>query len=379
MMDSSKFSVTQVNAYIKQCLETDPVLQDIWIVGEITNLKCYALGEQIYFNLSDGQSCINCVVYGTFFKNIGFKLENGLTVIARGKIKTFQKKGTYTFQIAYLTKSGQGDQSKSIEALKKKLVAEGLFDPDHKVSIPLYCQRIGLLTAPDSAAMWDFISIARSQAPHLIFYIIPSVVQGPGCAGSVMSGIEMAERFGELDVLVLLRGGGSAEDLAGFNDEALVRRVFACSIPVISAIGHEVDYTLVDFVADYRAATPTAAAQLVVAPYAKLREGLIKIVTYVGEKVRGICESRRDQLMMILSDFERGLDQKITSEKVLVDRLLDRLALTNPLHKLQQGYSIARLLSTREVLTSITQIRSDDSVITTLKDGQFQSKVEKKL
>ena len=371
-------SVTDINSYIKNCIEFDENLSDIWIKGEITNLKAYHLGQQLYFNLSDGQSQINCVIYSNFLDNIDFKLENGLQVYVRGKMKVFHKRGSLSFQVAYMTKEGQGKLSQEFEKLKAQLLKEGLFEPEQKKNIPPYPTRIGLVTAYDSAAMWDFVRVCKQRAPHIHITVSPATVQGVSAPQSIMSALETFQyQSSPQDIVAVIRGGGSAEDLAAFNDETLVRYIAAYPLPLISGIGHEVDYTLTDFVSDFRSPTPTAVAQKVSEPilnwrltlHDKLeRKRLIIKDTFLWYKEN--CSGLLDQADQIVTHKFEKIDQKIQHLSSTVEHC-------NPLHKLRQGYSITRTEKTGEIIKSVNQLTIDDTIETQLSDGKYNATITK--
>jgi len=200
-------TVSELNQLIKNILESELLLNDIWVSGEISNLRRYSMGKQIFFSLMDGQSQVNCVLYDNFQKGLAFEPQNGMLVQARGKIKVFHRKGTYTLQVAFMLEAGQGKLSSDFDKLKQRLNAEGLFSAELKKAIPKYPERIGLITAQDSAAFWDFVRIAKASAPHLKLTLIPAVMQGPLSPESVIEGVTLADRHGNFDTVVVLRGG----------------------------------------------------------------------------------------------------------------------------------------------------------------------------
>jgi len=370
-------SVSELNFYIKNLLETDLFLQDIWVLGEITNLKHYRIGGQIYFNLTDGESRINCVVYENFWQNMKFEPREGSKVVARGKLRLFQKKGTYIFQVFFMMKEGEGAVNQQFEELKKKLYQEGLFAEERKQALPLYPLKVGLITAADSAAMWDFWTIVQDVAPNIKCVLIPAVMQGKDCPGSVIKALDLVQQYHKLDLVIILRGGGDPQDLAGFNDEALVRYIAGFKLPVVAAIGHEVDYSLVDLVADLRLPTPTAAAQYLVSNYQNLERNAKEYLNLLTEKIEFKMKEIENIIKEIYTKSKRVLDGQQENAKMRLNYLLKRLENVDPLHKLQQGYGISKIFETGEIIKSVKQIKGGQLLQTKLYDGEFKSVVEK--
>lgn len=257
-------SVSQLNTYIKRILSTDPILCNIAVKGEVSNLTKHASGHW-YFSLKDDDSRINCFLPSSRVPALRFDLDEGMEITAFGNVSVYERGGSYSLQIRDIEAEGEGTLKQAFEKLKRKLEEEGLFDPAHKRPIPSQPRRIGVVTSPTGAAIRDIISTVRRRNPSVDILLYPALVQGEGSAKSVCEGIEtLNSRFPELDLLIVGRGGGSAEDLWTFNEESVARAVYASKIPVISAVGHEIDYVITDYVADLRGATPTAAAELAV-------------------------------------------------------------------------------------------------------------------
>lgn len=374
-MKNQLFSVSDINFYIKNLLESDVILDDIWVVGELSNVKAYTKGGQIYFTLSDGQSQLSSVMYDTYSSQLPFTLKDGLQVVARGKIKLFHKKGYYVFQCAYMALQGIGNQTKAFEQLKAQLLKEGLFDPERKKSIPKYPEKVGLITGENSAAQWDFVSICHQLTPHIQMILIPAIMQGVQSADSVMRALDQAELYPGLDILFILRGGGSSEDLASFNDEALVRRVARCTLPTISAIGHEVDYTLTDFVADLRMPTPGAAARHIAQPYLEFKTNLTDQLERLPQQFQNLIDVKRDYLMQSLADIYDLIEEKFLNTKQKIEYFMVRLEQSNPLRKIRQGYTITRLLNQQKIIKSIADVSKNQIIVTQVSDGTFQSKI----
>jgi len=366
-MQKRQMSVSQINEYIKNLLESDMILLDIWVIGELTNVKAFPKGGQVYFTITDGNSQLNCVIYESNLTHLTFKLMDGLKINARGKIKLFHKKGYYVFQCNFLMQEGAGKLSLEFEQLKAKLLSEGLFDQNRKKAIPQFPETIGLITAWDSAAMWDFVKITNLNAGHIKLTVIPAIVQGERCANSVIQAINQAD--GKFDLLVIMRGGGSAEDLAGFNQEALIRRIAQCQTPIVSAIGHEVDYTLTDFVADVRMPTPTAAAQFIAQPTVALKSRLIEWIPRLTALMQGHYQTQIEQITELIQTIQSLIQDRHQIIEDQINALISRLTQTNPLHRMKQGYTITRLLANKKIIKSTRELSINQALTTEFQDG----------
>ena len=268
-------SVTQLNEYIGRILQTDPLLGNISVTGEISNLKYHSSGH-VYFSMVDDKSKVNCFLPASYAEHMRYQLGDGMEIIVRGYINVFKKGGTYTLFVRNIEISGEGNLAAAFMLLKEKLEKEGLFDPAHKKPLPTFPRKLGIITSETGAAVRDIIKIIKSRTHMTDILVFPVLVQGEGAAADIAGMIDLVnEQFGEeLELLIVGRGGGSMEDLWAFNEEIVARAIFRSQIPIISAVGHEIDFTIADFVADCRAATPTAAAEMAVPDTEKLRERL---------------------------------------------------------------------------------------------------------
>lgn len=367
------FSPSEINTYIKQLLEFDESLNDCWVEGEITNCRFYQKGQQYYFNLNDGQSQINCVIYATFLDLLTFEPTDGIKVRARGKIKTFHKRGTYSLQIAFMEQKGKGSLAEQFEALKKQLFSEGLFDVKFKKSLPKYPKCIGLITAKKSAAEQDVLTVITKAASFVNVIPRHATMQGPTSSQSVIDALKFLSSQ-PVDVVIITRGGGSVEDLASFNDEALIRFVFEYPHPVISAIGHDVDVTLLDFVADLRAQTPTAAAQNVVSFWAQAFLDLSQYFKRLSYLLNQKISDAKSELIYKLDSLQSAFRYRLNTLKNEMAHLQKRLEIANPLHKLNQGFSITR--HENKVVKSVRSVEFGDTIITQFVDGTVTAKIE---
>ena len=295
------YTVTQVNGYIKNLLDRDGLLSGVFVRGEISNYKSYPSGHH-YFSMKDEGGALRCVMFRREASRLRFRPENGMKVIAFGRVAVFPRDGQYQLYCSDLTPDGVGDLHVAFEQLKEKLFREGLFDPAHKKNIPRYPGRIALVTSSAGAAVRDMLRILGARYPLAKVLLLPVRVQGEEAAGEIASAIRYASAHALADLLITGRGGGSMEDLWCFNDERVARAIYDCTIPVISAVGHEPDVTIADFVADLRAATPSNAAELAVPDQNEIYANL----AYYEDKLMGTMEVRLDRARRELARLEIG-------------------------------------------------------------------------
>lgn len=372
-MQPTYLSPSDANALIKITLEDNPIFRDLWISGELSNVKYYAQSNITYFSLVDKESQLNCVLYGTFAQHIPFELKNGLHVSCRGKISVFHKRGSYSYQVAFMSKTGVGDKSKALQALKLKLEQEGLFDPSHKKTLPTYASHVGIITAFPSAAASDVIKQFRSLAPHISLTFISATVQGNKAPASIITALETASSY-KFDCLCIVRGGGSSEDLETFNNELVVRAISACSVPLITAIGHEQDLSLADLAADQRCSTPTEAAIMISSPYVLLKESLTHKLSQASDQLRSQLQDTITHTTTQLDRASRRLSSLNYYYKERCSQLLTTLNRANPLNKFKQGFSICTK-ENGEKVTSISSIKAKDTLTITCIDGVITTNV----
>ena len=361
-------SVTQLNEYISRVLMTDPLLGNISVTGEISNLKFHSSGH-VYFSIIDETSKINCFLPSTYVRNLNYALGDGLEVIIHGYINVYKKGGTYTLFVRSIEVAGEGNLSMAFELLKKKLDSEGLFDSKYKKPIPKFPKKIGIVTSETGAAVRDILKIIKSRTKMVDVYIFPVLVQGPEAARDIAKTLEFINnKYNDLDVLILGRGGGSTEDLWAFNEEILARAVFASKVPIISAVGHEIDFTICDFVADLRAETPTAAAEKATPDDTLYSERIdsikIGMVSDLNKKLAFsslLCEK-------YLNDMKQLITARIDKYSHKLEQLLLTLEENNPSNILSKGYAI---LEDKDgtVISSTNEIKQDTTYKLHLKDG----------
>lgn len=346
----SIYTVTQLNQEMKLLLETHPNFRNVFVRGEISNFKLHTSGH-CYFSLKDRDAAISCVMFRSDAQRLRFRPENGLSVIVRGRISAYPKTGQVQLYAADLVPDGAGALSLQFEQLKEKLYREGLFDPSHKKELPLYPNTIAIVTSPTGAAVHDMIRILRRRFPCAEVLIYPALVQGADAPASLMSALLRADRDARADVLIVGRGGGSVEDLWAFNDEGLARTIYALETPVVSAVGHEPDVTIADFVADVRAATPSAAAELVTPDCDELRQMIDSDSERSALALRRMLEKQKERL----SRAQRALSVH-TPERQIAEL---RRALAEKAHRLHQSQSHA--LDNRREQTNREKKRLDQA------------------
>lgn len=370
-MTEKFFTISEITAYLKDRFDNDDNLKNVWIKGEVSNLREYKLGRQLYLTLKDANSQISCVIFQT--SRINFSLKDHMEVIARGKITIYGKRGQYTFQISYLEPAGIGALALAYEELKNKLKAQGFFSTEYKKDIPVFCKKVGVITSPSGAALHDFVATIRQRNKSVQVIILPTTVQGDGAGPSIAKNIELANKYKKLDVLVLTRGGGSPEELWGFNEEIVAKAIFNSKIPIISAVGHEVDYTIADFVADARAATPTAAGVLV----SLSSDEYIRHILGLKDKLNQLLINKTKEKKMELADLHFNLKTNMQNlfhkKQQKLTFLIAKLEVLNPMLLAQKGYVLIKKAG--KLIKSINEVQVTDQLNLALHDGQIQAEV----
>lgn len=392
---NSVYTVSQANQYIKNMFNQDFLLNNISVRGEVSNCKYHSSGH-IYFSIKDKNGLLSCVMFAGKRRGLDFKMEEGNKVIVSGNINVYERDGKYQLYADKIEKEGTGDLYKRFIELKNELEEMGMFSDEYKKEIPKYSMNVGIVTASTGAAIQDIINISKRRNPYIRLVLYPAKVQGDGAADTIVNGIRCLDSK-NLDVIIVGRGGGSIEDLWAFNEEKVARAIFECNTPVISAVGHETDYTIADYVADMRAPTPSAAAELVVFEYNKLCE---KISSYeenmryrIDNKIRNYRNTVNDLLWKLnkmspanniqskrqrLADLEirlyDSINRKTSERRHQLELLTERLNGLSPLNKLSGGYAYVSDDKNKPV-KSIKQINADAELKIVLKDGNAKVKV----
>lgn len=390
-------TVSDVNRYIKSLINSDEVLSAVTIRGEISNFKAHSSGH-LYFTLKDEGAEIAAVMFRGDASRMNFRAADGMRVVVYGNVDVYEKSGRYQVYVRTMLADGIGAMTMAYERLKKKLEAEGLFDESRKRPIPQFPERIGVITAPTGAAIRDILNITGRRYPQAKILIYPSLVQGADAPAMLCAGLACLNAMRACDVIILGRGGGSLEDLWAFNDEALARAVAASEIPVISAVGHETDFSLCDFVADLRAPTPSAAAEIAVPDRAELLARMEKTQTLLAQQMHRKIDRMRGELVAkskILElhspegrlqrmrkelehhgqTIERVIDRTIEREHIRLQGRLERLNALNPLAVLQRGYAALRD-EEGALITSTSRMREGQHVTLLLRDGTAQAEIK---
>jgi len=391
------YTVDELTRSIKLILEEN--LGDIWVKGEVSNCRRAASGH-IYLTLKDGKSVVRAVLFRGYQSGIKFEIEDGLNVIAHGKVSVFERRGEYQIIIDFIEPEGLGALQLAFEQLKKKLAEEGLFDDAHKKPIPPFPETVGIVTSPTGAAIRDILNVIdrRYSGVHIVVY--PTLVQGTEAAQSIAGAIEKANERDEVEVLIVGRGGGSTEDLWPFNEEVVARAIYKSHIPVISAVGHEIDFTISDFVADLRAPTPSAAAELVVQNKVELISQLKGLTVRLLQAVQNMMQLKAEMLSRYTPDALRNSVDKILREKQLVlddlekmlsirmadilkktraafEKMVGELNVLSPLNTLSRGYAIITKTRDKKPVFSVSGLEKDEEIKSTLKDGTIFSTVRR--
>ena len=396
------FSVSQVNEYVKMLLEGNPNLSDLWVQGEISGAKLYASGH-LYFSLKDADSVLSAVMFRGSMTRMEFEPENGMKVLAHGRVSAYPPRGQYQFIADRMIPDGAGALAVAFEQLKAKLGAEGLFDPARKKPLPPHPKRIGVVTSPSGAAVHDIIRVAKGRFPSTEILIFPSLVQGAEAPAYLRGGIQYFNAVAGdpeqgVDLIIIGRGGGSAEDLWGFNDERLARAIAASDIPVVSAVGHEVDFTICDFVADLRAATPSAAAELSLpdkedlarqigalstrlasAQITRLRRHRTRLTQLAASKVltspEGVYRLRREQVEGLSKRMSLSVNRHLTHKRQSMERAVAGLSALNPLGVLSRGYALVQS-EEGDVIPAAARLSVGQTVTLRFADGRARAVIE---
>lgn len=395
---SSVYTVTQINSYIKNMFSQDFLLHAVSVKGEISNCRYHPSGH-IYFTLKDMKGTISCVMFAGSRSGLAFRLTDGMQAVVSGSVEIYERDGKYQLYARKITKDGRGYLYEQFELLKNKLEEMGMFAPEYKQPIPRYIRKLGVVTAPTGAAVQDIIHIAARRNPYVQIILYPATVQGETAAASIVKGIRILERE-NVDVMIVGRGGGSIEDLWAFNEEMVAQAIFDCRVPVISAVGHETDFTIADFAADLRAPTPSAAAELAVYDICQLEDRLSAIEETLKRLVKNKTEVSRYRLLSyrtrlqgvsplmkirekrtyalnLEGRLQELMEDSVRSNRFRMELYITRLKGLSPLDKLSQGFSYVADRQGRAV-TDISRVEIGDSLAIHVKNGILSAEVHDK-
>lgn len=390
------YAVSQVNSYIKNMFTQDFLLQSLQVRGEVSNVK-YHFSGHIYFTLKDSKGTIACVMFAGNRQGLSFRLEEGQQVIVLGTVDVYERDGKYQLYAKEVRLDGIGFLYEKFAALKQELADMGMFAEEYKQPLPRYIRSLGVVTAPTGAAVRDIIQIARRRNPYVQIVLYPAVVQGEAAPASIVNGIRALEKW-DVDVIIVGRGGGSLEDLWAFNERTVAQAVFDCPIPIVSAVGHETDVTICDFVADLRAPTPSAAAELTVYEYARLQEQLEAYDEALTRRMQNRCECgrlrvkelranlrrvgpvgrlRQNQLYLLHLEerLQEAIKENLTGRRHRLALYVERLKGLSPLDKLNQGFSLVEDEEGRAV-SDVEKVHAGAMLRVHMKNGLVKARAE---
>ncbi|MDW8799580.1 exodeoxyribonuclease VII large subunit [Clostridium sp. A1-XYC3] len=390
-------TISEINKYIKKVLDNDFILSNSSIKGEISNFKLHSSGH-MYFSLKDENSKINCIMFKGNSRNLTFLPENGMKVIVKGRVSLYEKEGAYQFYCDKMELEGIGELYIAFEKLKNRLELEGLFKDEHKKAIPKYVQKIGVITSPTGAAIKDIINVTKTRNKSVEMVVYPALVQGINASKDIIKGIEVLNKIEDIDLIILARGGGSIEELWCFNDEELAYAVYNSKKPIITGVGHEIDYTIVDFVSDRRAATPSQAAEIAVFSLSQLKDKILFYKNNMSGYVSRKLAEKKSEIDMLRHSLEinsptayivnqyNSIDRlrelinlktrgKLEKEKERLIRVNALLSANNPLNILNKGYAIIEDKH-KNIISEIHALKEADSIKIILKDGEAELRLE---
>lgn len=392
------YSVSAVNQYIRQMFESDYALSHIYVKGEVSNCKYHTSGH-IYFTLKDRGAAMACVMFAGSRRGLSFRLSEGMQVIVLGSISVYERDGKYQLYAREIIQDGVGALYEQFESLKRKLESEGLFDAKHKKKLPAFAKKIGIVTAKTGAALHDMINVTTRRNPFVQLVFCPAKVQGDGAAETIVKGIKALDDYG-VDVIIVGRGGGSIEDLWAFNEEIVARAIYACKTPIISAVGHETDFTIADYAADMRAPTPSAAAELACADVLGIIAGLDEMSARLDRAMRRIVSLKRQRLSALERNIqhlspERKIREKRQQALMLEERLhgrmeqlvmqarhrlsldIEKLHGLSPANRLKSGYAYISD-ENHQMIKRVHDVRAGDKIHVTMADGMMTALVTEK-
>ena len=394
---SKVYTVSKINSYIKMLISEDFLLKNISVSGEVSNCKYHSMGH-IYFTLKDSEAAISVIMFSNYKKNLDFVLKDGMKIIVSGSLNVYEKNGTYNILARAIEKSGIGDLYKRFLELKKELGDMGMFADEHKQALPVFSSRIGVVTSATGAAIQDILRVSKRKNPYVEIFLYSAIVQGEKAESSIARGIRSLDAL-DLDVIIVGRGGGSIEDLWAFNETAVANTIFNAKTPIISAVGHESDYTIADFVADKRAATPSMAADMAVMDYESFEEYMQRYSSRIEQlmldklfvvrhrldiakkdllinspksKLEGYNNRLKEAKRSLYSALKYGIDKNKESLRVYIERLKG----LSPLDKLSLGYAFVTDMEYNRI-SSVSEVKSQEEILLSFSDGRILAKVER--
>jgi len=395
-MSGSVLTVSQINTYIKTLIDGDNNLRSVFVAGEISNFNNNYRSGHFYFSLKDEKSVIKAVMFSSNASRVRFRPTDGMRVIVSGRVSLYEASGQYQLYVESMQPDGAGALAVAYEQLKSRLESEGLFDESHKLAVPKFPKKIGVITSATGAVIQDIKNVITRRNPMCEIILCPTAVQGEQAAAQLTAAVNMMNRLKNVDVIIIGRGGGSFEDLNCFNDEKLVRSIYACDIPIISAVGHETDYTLCDFVSDLRAPTPSAAAELAVPHIIELQKEISGIlgtienivsnklysemqdIDRLNEKIirfrpDNSIKKERSDIALLYKHIENMIKNMIRIEKAESKSIADKINMLNPINILNKGYSM--VLKDNTAVSSADMLSAGDNITVRMSDGLAECSV----
>jgi len=389
--------VSEINRYVKSLIQGDPRLSDLWVTGEISNFKHHRSGH-MYFTVKDSYASLRCVFFRRENMRCPFDPSDGMEVILHGNLSVYEPAGTYQLYVSEMEPAGMGSLYVAFEQLKKKLEVEGLFDPGQKKELPLVPRKIALVTSPSGAALQDILLTTKKRFPYVHLVVVESLVQGAGAGSDIVRSLELINKRSDIDLIIITRGGGSLEDLWPFNEEKVARAIFHSEIPVISAVGHETDFTIADFTADYRAHTPTEAAAAAVPVAEEMLAEIRKLQDRAALALKNRVQQEKQRLDHIVSErffkrpserinssrekfnrLEKDLKREITrllqAKGMKLNGLVDKMESYSPLKVMSRGYSYCRD-ENGNIIRSVKDIKTGQLLQLSFKDGRADCRAE---
>lgn len=390
-------TVSKLNSYIKKSFDNDVILNNVYIKGEISNFKIHSSGH-IYFAIKDITSKLNCVMFRDYAEELKFLPKEGDKVVIKGRISVYEKEGTYQLYAREMELEGIGELYYEFNALKEKLKDKGIFSEEHKKEIPKYAKCIGVVTSPTSAAVRDIINVSKRRNPNVKLLIYPSLVQGDIASKNLIEGIRTLNEIDEVDTIIIARGGGSIEELWAFNNEELAYEIYNSKKPIITGVGHETDFTIVDFVSDRRAPTPSAAAEIAVPIYEDMKENIRDLQTLLENSIENSLREEKNKINLFVKSLEvnnpqnyivhqyeyidslknrlhHNIELKLNFEKQNLENFNLLLKANNPYNVVNKGYSIIQD-ENQKIVRSIRQLKEKKNLYITLKDGKSKVRIE---
>ena len=376
LLSEKIYTVSEITARIKNTIEEEIGFEYVWIAGEVSNFRGNYASGHWYFSLKDNETQISAVCFKWANQHIKFLPENGMEVIVCGQISVYEKQGSYQINVRYVEPKGVGAQALALEQLKEKLLKEGLFDEERKRPLPFLPQRIGIVTSPTGAAVKDILKVLDRRFPNLDILISPARVQGDEAPSEIVKALKRLYKQKDIELIIVARGGGSKEDLWAFNDEGVAREIVKSPVPLISAIGHEIDITIADLVADVRAATPSMAAEIAVREKQEFIDDIVYLKERIAHALNNQIELYAREIDQLQSELAYSMQSRLDLASSELSNLSGNLDALSPLKVLNRGYSITQKLPKKEIIKDSKKLKKGDDVLISFNKGEAKCTVK---